>query len=60
MCQLCCAAPTEEVHHVVAVRDDESLRLVRSNLLALCGRCHRRVTRREVAARRRRSKVAAG
>ena len=50
LCRHCLAAgrvqPAIEVHHLVAVRIRPDLRLVRSNLAALCKPCHSAETAR--------------
>lgn len=40
LCEDCLAAIAEEVHHMVTLDDDWSLRLTYSNLRALCIKCH--------------------
>jgi len=37
------ATESEEVHHIVPISEAPWLRLVRSNLMALCVPCHRRI-----------------
>jgi 5-methylcytosine-specific restriction protein A len=32
--------PSSEVHHIVPISDDPSLRLTWTNLVALCNNCH--------------------
>ena len=50
-CRTCLALgdrnPTEEVDHILSVRQRPDLRLVRSNLQGLCGDCHKLKTNRE-------------
>ena len=44
LCQDCLkhgkVTPSSEVHHVVPISEDESLRLTWTNLVALCNTCH--------------------
>lgn len=43
LCQVCGTQPSVEVHHKVAVKADPRLKLVASNLLAVCRECHERL-----------------
>jgi 5-methylcytosine-specific restriction endonuclease McrA len=53
MCEECTRSggtrPASEVHHVVPICDAPHLRLVWSNLMSVCGECHKKL---EGAARR--------
>lgn len=50
LCQDCeeqgITEPANEVHHLLKVTDRPDLRLDMTNLRSLCGRCHKRRTRR--------------
>lgn len=43
LCQVCGVLPSEEVHHKIPVKVDPRLKLVPSNLLAVCRSCHERL-----------------
>lgn len=38
------ATPSEEVHHIVKLKLRPDLKYEQSNLVALCGACHKRIT----------------
>ena len=52
-CQYCGSNEHLEVHHVVPVRYAPERMLDRDNLIVLCSSCHKAVTRREIAERKR-------
>ena len=35
--------PASEVHHIVSIKEDATLRLELTNLMSLCHKCHRRI-----------------
>lgn len=45
-CQRCNQRPAQMVHHLIPVRKNPKLRLVKSNLQALCYQCHEQITKR--------------
>ena len=42
-----CGTQATEVHHIVSLDDDPTLRLEWSNLLSLCKPCHSRITTKQ-------------